>query len=236
MPKQRQCDGETPSASTLLYSLMLTCERCQSAYCIKRGQEIPFGPRLCQKHRTAGSKPTSKTTSDTKQLSRLQPAAKRQPAQQPERLPQAAIVVQKRSKKDRIADLRKLDETDAERSNQDTDPLTISSSRSIKRRERTSLDPTNSTICTGLLTPPMTPDLVENRPFDLGAVVMVRVGKTDWPARIVDRDMRAQKYLVRFDGFHKGQETWHNAIHVQGLDDVARRPRQRTSTGPTTYA
>ena len=57
---------------------------------------------------------------------------------------------------------------------------------------------------------------------------MVRVGKTDWSATVVAASKTGRQYQVRFDGLHKGHETWHDADRLQGMEDVGRRPRATT--------
>jgi hypothetical protein len=200
-----------PGSSVLLYPVMLTCSHCDTHICFRRGEELPFGDINCERHKkSSGRRNIPTQTHLTKASSSTGSVTSAKRIQRESN----AIIVAPSKKKSKATSVESKRPGPAKSSRK---PPALSTSSPSPRRTSSVPD-----ISSGLLTPPLTP---LPRVFALGAAVMVRVGKTDWSATVVAASKTGRQYQVRFDGLHKGHETWHDVDRLQGMEEVGRRPR-----------
>eukprot|EP00045_Choanoeca_perplexa_P014247 m.166382 g.166382 ORF g.166382 m.166382 type:complete len:220 (-) comp16620_c0_seq5:445-1104(-) len=200
-----------PGSTVLLYPVMLPCSHCEQYVVFNRGEELPFGDISCG-HK---SHPTARRSTSPAKIGKAvsAPAAKRTSKSS---LPTAAPA-KKKSKPTTLHKFFKSQPRQTKNKKPAALPLTSTASPPATNKA-------NSGISSGLLTPPLTPQ----PGFEPGTVVMVRVGKTDWTATVVAASKSGRQYQVRFDGVHKGHETWHDVDQIQALEAVSRRPRATT--------
>ncbi|EDQ87604.1 uncharacterized protein MONBRDRAFT_37888 [Monosiga brevicollis MX1] len=80
----------------------------------------------------------------------------------------------------------------------------------------------------------------EDKPANVGVIetrslptidanVLVTVGKTEWPGRVMDINVEQQTCLIRFAGSGKGSETWHELADIQVIGEMQRSRRRGSS-------
>ena len=212
MPRKEdhnQSDG-LDKHSGLKFPLLLSCSSCQNLVRFDRGAQLSFGDVLCARHKDrpeytlpasqvkVSQKKIAKSGTPVRKMTQEQGAMEKTAEPQPSG--RRSSLQTRQSKTPRPA------------------PSTPSEGRS-RNGTRT------AAISSGLMTPPATPP---SRVLPEGAAVMVRVGKTSWPAKIAKLSADGLEYLVHFDGVQKGRNAWHAVDDIEAIDDVGRRCRTVT--------